>query len=69
MHVKVGKVYVFDPSPWDVINPQTSLKKGDRVRVVNDHRCPPVNTMGNCHVEGPDGRFAGLVRCDSLTPV
>jgi hypothetical protein len=45
------------------------LQRGDVVRVVNLHGCPPANTMGHCHVETLAGEFAGLVFCNSLQRV
>jgi len=67
--VKVGRTYVFSPVLIDVINPPYNIRKGDVVRVVNLHGCPKANTMGHCHVQHPDGSFAGLVCCNSLSEV
>jgi len=36
------------------------------VQVVNLRGCPKANTMGHCHVNDADGRFAGLVCTSSL---
>jgi hypothetical protein len=63
--VKVGKEYTFEPVMMDVCDPKTTLKRGDKVTVVNLRGCPPANTMGHCHVNF-EGQFAGLVHCNSL---
>lgn len=68
MRVKAGKSYQFNPVLIDVCDPKTSLKSGDIVTVVKLHGCPPPNTMNHCHVNY-QGRFAGLVHCNSLTEV
>lgn len=68
MRVRTGSKYVYDPVPLDVWDARTTLKKGDVVKVVKLHGCPPPNTMGHCHVE-KDGQFVGLVYCNSLRPV
>lgn len=68
--VRVNALYVYEPVLLDVIDGRTDLKRGDVVRVINLHGCPPANTMGHCHVAGPDtGRFVGLVCCNSLRKV
>jgi hypothetical protein len=66
MRVRAGCRYRFNPVVWDRVDPKTDLKKGDVVTVVNLPGAPPANTMGHCHVNGPDGEFAGLVHCNSL---
>lgn len=66
MRVRKGSVYVYDPVLLDVIDGRTNLKKGDKVRVVHCHGCPPPNTMNHAHVETLDGHFIGLVHCNSL---
>ena len=68
MKVKAGKQYKYNPVAWDIFDAKTSLKKGDIVTVVNLHGCPKANTMNHCHVNF-EGRFAGLVHCNSLEPV
>ena len=65
MKVRTGSTYVYDPVLMDICDARTSLKKGDIVKVVKLHGCPPPNTMGHCHVE-KDGEFVGLVCCNSL---
>lgn len=64
--VRAGSTYYYDPVMMDIIDPKTSLVKGDKVTVVALRGCPPPNTMGHCHVS-KDGNFAGLVHCNSLT--
>jgi len=69
MRVTAGKRYVFQPCLLDRCDGRTGLQPGDIVTVVRLHGCPPPNTMGHCHVNGPDGRFAGLVCTASLQPL
>ena len=69
MKVKVGQTYTFDPVAWDIIDPKTNCKKGDKVRVVKLHGAPPPNTMGCCHIEDLNGNFLGLVNTNSLQKV
>jgi len=64
--VTVNSEYNYNPVGLDVFDSRTGLKKGDKVKVVNLHGCPPANTMGHCHVT-LNGKFAGLVLCNSLT--
>lgn len=68
MKVRTGSIYRYVPNLLDQFRPATHrpLKAGDHVRVVKLHGAPPPNTMGQCHVEGPDGEFAGMVSCNSL---
>lgn len=66
--VKVGKEYIYQPVIMDVCDPKTNLKAGDKVKVVNQRGCPPANTMGHCHVEF-EGKFVGLVHCNSLQAI
>lgn len=67
MKVRVGQELTFNPVMWDVIDPKTNLKAGDKVRVIKCHGAPPPNTMNHCHVETLEGVFCGLVHCNSLT--
>lgn len=67
MKVRKNAYYIFKPCGWDIADPKTNLKEGDKVQVVALRGCPPPNTMGHCHVNGPDGKFAGLVCTGSLT--
>jgi hypothetical protein len=66
MKVRVGEIYTYQPALLDSIDPRTSLRRGDRVRVVNLPGCPRANTMRHCHVETLDGQFIGLVQTASL---
>lgn len=71
--VRNNAIYTFDPVAWDRFDPpigvqQGILNKGDAVRVVTLSGCPKPNTMGHCHIKTLDGRFAGLVHCNSLRP-
>ena len=68
MKVRAGKSYKYNPNGWDVFDPKTNLSKGDIVTVVNLPGCPKANTMGCCHVNF-EGKFIGLVSCNSLTTV
>jgi hypothetical protein len=69
MRVRANSVYTFRPVMLDVFDPKTcgGIKDGDRVRVVNLPGCPKANTMNHCHIETMDGKFGGLVCCNSLT--
>ncbi len=67
--VRVNHTYRYDPVLLDVIHPPYNVRPGDVVRVVNLPGCPRANTMGHCHVQHLDGKFAGLVCCNSLTEV
>lgn len=69
MRVKAGAFYRFTPNLLDQIHQCADLRPDAVVQVVRLRGCPPPNTMGQCHVNGPDGRFAGMVSCNSLTPV
>lgn len=64
--VRANSEYYYNPVGMDKWDARTSLKVGDKVKVVNLRGCPPANTMGHCHVT-LDGNFAGLVLCNSLT--
>jgi hypothetical protein len=50
--VRVNSLYYYDPCGFDVFNPTSNncLTRGDQVRVINLHGCPPANTMGQCYV-------------------
>jgi hypothetical protein len=74
MRVHANSIYRFIPVSWDRFDPPIGvqegiLNSGDLVRVVNMNGCPKANTMGHCHVKTLDGRFAGLVHCNSLNAV
>lgn len=66
--VRAGSCYRFEPVMIDRWHPPYDVKPGDIVRVVNLPGCPRANTMGHCHVQHLDGRFAGLVCTNSLQP-
>jgi hypothetical protein len=68
--VRVGSPYIYDPVLWDVIDSKTSLKRGEKVRVIKSPiGAPPCGTMGHCYVGDPVTRkFIGLVHVNSLTP-
>jgi hypothetical protein len=72
-HVNTKRIYVFDPVPMDRFDApygvrEGILKTGDKVRVVALPGCPRPNTMGHAHIKTLDGKFAGLVCTNSLTP-
>ena len=66
MKVRNGSVYTYNPVPLDVFDSRTNLQKGEKVRVIKLHGCPPPNTMNHCHVERLTGEFVGMVCCNSL---
>jgi hypothetical protein len=66
MKVRVNSVYTYEPVPIDLIDGKVDAKKGDRVRVINLHGAPKANTMNHCHIETLEGKFLGLVCCNSL---
>ena len=66
MRVRANYSYRYNPVPMDLINSANlGLEKGDIVKVLKLHGCPPPNTMGQCHVE-KDGKFMGMVSTNSL---
>lgn len=68
--VVTNRVYIYHANMLDRVDGRTSLKDGDKVRVVRMHGCPPPNTMGHAHVADPmTGEFIGLVHCNSLHTV
>lgn len=56
MKVRANATYYFDPSMMDSIEPKIMnlFKRGDKVRVINLHGCPPANTMGCCYIVPAD---------------
>ena len=68
MKVKANSFYKYDPVGLDRWDSRTNLESGDIVQVKKIPGCPPPNTMGHCHVYF-DGRFAGLVLCNSLEKI
>ena len=69
MKVRVGSIYIFNPVAIDRFDPTTDLKYGEHVKVVNKYGCPKANTMGHCYVNRLNGKFAGLVHCNSLVKI
>lgn len=78
MKVRANATYYYNPGGLDVVRPcqgAEQFKKGDKVRVVNMHGCPPANTMGQCYIVPADavkdsrGRYNkdfAMVSTDSL---
>ena len=64
--VHVNSLYRYKPVLLDRCHPPYNVLEGDIVRVVNLPGCPKAGTMEHCHVEHPNGDFAGLVCCNSL---
>jgi hypothetical protein len=56
--VRVNATYYFDPCLYDKINGDSTklFKRGDKVRVINLHGCPPANTMGMCYIVPADAK-------------
>ena len=57
MKVRANATYFYNPGGLDVFRPcdgAEQFKKGDKVRVVNLHGCPPANTMGQCYIVPAD---------------
>lgn len=66
---RIGQVYVFNPVGWDIIDARSNTPAaGSLVRVVRPHGCPPVGTMGHCHVEATETGALALVHINSLQP-
>src|SRR5260370_36152239 len=66
MRVRVNSLYTYNPVLLDRMA-NLPINKGDIERVINLHRCPPANTMGQCYVADPEtGHFIGMVCCNSL---
>lgn len=66
MRVRVGSKYRYEPVPIDRFHKVNSLVPGQIVKVINLRSAPKANTMNHCHVEDLDGRFMGMVCCNSL---
>ena len=69
MRVQAGRKYIYRPVGMDVFDSciyADLVKPGDYCKVVNKFGCPKANTMGHCHIETMDGKFAGLVMTNSL---
>lgn len=67
--VRVGNWYIYKPVGMDIWDPCTDLKTGEKVKVVNKFGCPRANTIGHCYVDNVEGKFKGLVLCNSLEEV
>lgn len=65
--VVVGRRYRYVPVMLDKMD--WDIPEGTIVRVVNQHGCPPANTMGHCYIETLEGKFIGLVCTNSLVPI
>lgn len=70
MKVKVNCKYRYNPVFIDRYHPAIPgmLQPGDIVKVVNIYGCPKANVMNHCYVE-KDGKFAGMVCCNSLEKI
>jgi len=65
-----ARKYTYDPVLFDMINPVPGLEAGTVVVKIQPHGCPRNGTMGFTYVGHPEtGRFIGMVRLASLTPV
>lgn len=70
--VRIGKIYRYEPSWWDLYFPSlgNTLRVGQVVKVINLPGAPPANTTGQCYVADPEtGKFLCMVSVASLTPV
>jgi len=67
--VRLGSRYRYEPCVLDKLHVCSDARPGDIVQVCKPYGCPPPNTMGQCHVQTPEGKFLGLVSTASLTPV
>lgn len=69
MKVRANKKYRYQPVGMDLWDSRgIDIQAGDIVTVVKLYGCPPPNTMGHCHIH-KDGKFAGLVLCNSLEEI
>lgn len=66
MKVRKNGIYQYNPCMWDILDPKTPLQGGESVRVIHPWGCPKPNTMNHAHIESLDGKFLGLVHCNSL---
>lgn len=72
MKVRVGKLYRYEPTFWDLNFPcaGNSLQAGQVVRVIDLPGAPPTNTMGQCYVgDAETGKFICMISTASLVPV
>ena len=70
--VRAGLVGYYDPVLMDLADPPYGvetglLEKGDKIKIVKLHGCPPPGTMGMCHINNEAGEFAGLISVRSIT--
>jgi hypothetical protein len=64
------RVYQYEPVLWDLIDPKTTLLRGDKVVKIQPYGCPRNGTMGHCFVGDPETeQFIGLVHQNSLVRV
>ena len=57
MKVRANATYYYNTCGWELCAPTANshlFTKGDKVRVVNLHGCPPANTMGQCYIVPAD---------------
>jgi hypothetical protein len=67
VRVRKGGIYEFEACGWDIFDrKENTPANGTIVRVCTPHGCPPPNAMNHCFVETLDGKFIGLVSCNSL---
>ena len=75
--VRVRATYHYSPNLFDRMSSPAGgkVEVGEVVRVINQHGCPPANTMGMCYIErvndtpnGKAGQFLGMVCTNSLIP-
>lgn len=69
MKVKVGQQYRYNPVPMDKFDSKCDAVEGQIVTVVNLPGCPKANTMNHCHIEDENGKFLGMVCCNSLEKI
>lgn len=69
MKVRAGSTYRYEPVGMDMWDSKALVPAGTIVKVVNLPGCPKANTMGHCHIQTTDGKFAGLVLCNSLQKI
>ena len=67
--VRLGSRYRYKPCVLDQLHPCSNASPGDIVQVCKPYGCPPPNTMGQCHIQTPEGTFLGMVSTASLIPV
>lgn len=65
MKVRANQHYIYFPNILDRLDPQTKLRPGDLVRVMNIPGLPEANTMDHAHVT-VKGQLVGMVHTSSL---